>query len=404
MWRITPEGRRCLQRCVKRYGSQRDFCIAAPMAKNQMTDILRDPDHTIRTDTLEKLRSMCNELTERTHYESVTDDDGCRIHLARDRDPHLNLTRHDQKAIQRLYEALWKNPRFKELRPALDSPRTFNEWFDVWGNTSHQMPSEQFFVYKIFRNKVISFLFGERHLRSPDCPYELFAIWYLVGVENAFYDGSPVGLDDQDEKALPLGEQESAVSLGLRLLEELREERTISFITIEVEASQLKKPDSYVRKLFRVYYHVEERLRQHFKKDTYLDSVRFYVLDFPYVLPVVGERNRKVAMVPHCLICCPMKDDLVKEFQKGAVSPLIVKDLLRSLYQMYFDYFDEDSPVRDAVKEEISRAEREFEEAYVRTGLSVPCYTLGAFIRSGFGRGKPSGNGSESNSSGSLAP
>jgi hypothetical protein len=248
------------------------------------------------------------------------------------------------------------------------------------------MPSEQFFVYRAFRDKVISFLFGERRLRDARSPYAVFAIWYLVGVANAFYDNSPVGLDADDEKALPLGERESAVKLGIRLLEELRMERSLDFITFEVEASELARPDSLARMLFRVYARAEEEVRHHFAEDPFFRNARFYVLDFPYTVPVEGTQPDEVSLARHTLVCCPLRENVRRLFQAGAVSPDVVEKLLSSLYPMYWNYFDKDSLTRKRMMAATVRAQQAFSRDYVDKGQNVSCYTLPSYLRSGFGK------------------
>ncbi len=383
MWRITAEGQRRLQRLAKEAGGRSAFGLQVGIGKNQVKPLLEDRDHSINNNTLQKLRDFCDEFCEGTHYEGAGDESfGVALRLARDRVPAKNLSRHAQKGIERLYEALFRNPEFRRLRPALDTPAEFHKWFSVWRGASEDMPSEQFFVYRVFRDKVISFLFGERHIKSPENPVEIFALWYLVGTSNAFYDDSPVGLDADDEKLLPLGEREAAADLAKRLLDELREQRSVSYLIFEVEAEELMRPDSYGRLLFRIYSRAEEDVRRHFVGDSYLRDARFFVLGFPYQVPRQGKEPSEFTLVEHRLVCCPLFPYLRDPFLKGSVPVGIVQKILTSVYRMYWNYYDADSPERQAICAVTEEAEEHFLE-WEKTGLVTAC-TLRDYINKGF--------------------
>lgn len=381
MWRITAEGRRFLQALAARCGDRATFGELVGIGKNQVKPLLDTPDHAISQNTCEKLRAFEPGFVQGVHFIHQAGANDCEVRLARDRSTTKTLSRHDQRGIERLYDALLRNPDFQPLRPSYDSLAEFRQIIRVWGSASEDQPAEQFFVHRVYQDTVISFLFGERHFRTPATPLELFAIWYLVGPVNAFYEGSPVGLDIEAEKELPVGERQSATSLTIRLLEELHQERSIDYLFFEVGAQELAKPNSLARLLFRVYARAEDEVRQHFAHDAILKQCQFYVLDFPFLVPRWNEEAQTVELHEHRLVCCPMKPQLSKPFQTGILPQTTVVALLDAIYPMFWDFYDFDAPSRHAIQQAGREAVRRFEADSTE---GIACYSLRDYVATHF--------------------
>ena len=288
------------------------------------------------------------------------------------------------QGIARLYDALLRNPEFQFLHPSFDTLADFQSFLRDWGNISEDMPSEQIFVYRIYRDKVISFLLGERHLRSARNPLELFAIWYLIGPTNAFYEGSPVDLDSEAKKNLPVGDRKSATALTIRLLEELRQERSIDYLFFELDAQEIERPNSYGRCLFRVYARAEEEVQQHFAFDPVLSKSQFFVIDFPFLVPFWNEAEQSAILRHHMLVCCPLKPGLRDVFRAGKIPQALVVTLLTSIYEMFWDYFDSDALRRQGIQAATAEAIERFRAHSATTGGMTPCYALRDYVAKHF--------------------
>jgi predicted RNA-binding Zn ribbon-like protein len=89
-------------------------------------------------------------------------------------------------------------------------------------------------------------------------------------------------------------------------------------------------------------------------------------------------------LLEHRLVCCPLKSELVTSFKSGAVSPEVIQRLVHGIYEMYWDYFDVDSPLRRAVQAASEEARVLFLQEWVEPARKVRSLTLREFIRNGF--------------------
>ena len=305
-----------------------------------LEDGLPDPNGVL----LEAIKFVVNSAVS-NYAASITS-----FRVARQSDERSVLSHQDQADILNLYGSTLRNPKVKGHLQDFDPLNEVSLYLDRFHERSEVTSScEQIFVLAYYQGHVVSYIHGS--LRGGT-----FFLWYLIGPGNLSYSS----LKEKIKLPPNMESMHYSESLVMRLLTCLCNDGEVSQLVFAVGNQRLRDPHSNERSRIRLFSGLEDRITSR-ANSALQRAVRpvlkrvdhAFAFDDEFVQPMINQGS--VRKRSYTLVCIPLSPKRGKQFRVGSVPYAYYREILDSIYPVFYEFHEEDESVSTSARQAVSR-------------------------------------------------